>query len=240
MAVGIPTLVERLRANIATVQERITRAAARAGRDPAAITIVAVAKTFGPQMVEAAYAAGLRHFGENRVQEAEEKLGVLDPGMVAGSTWHLVGHLQTNKARLAARLFQVVQSIDSLRVAQALEQGCTRAGTSCDVLIQVNLAHTPGQFGLPEEAVAEVARGILALPHLRLRGLMTIAPQVEDPELVRPHFRRMRELAEQLRREVPEAGWDVLSMGMTEDFEVAVEEGATMVRLGRAIFGERH
>ncbi|MER3403781.1 MAG: YggS family pyridoxal phosphate-dependent enzyme [Chloroflexota bacterium] len=240
MAVGIPTLVERLRANIAMVQERIARAAARAGRDPAAVTIVAVAKTFGPPMVEAAYAAGLRHFGENRVQEAEEKLGALDPTIVAGSTWHLVGHLQTNKARLAARLFQVVQSIDSLRVAQALEQGCARAGTSCNVLIQVNLARTPGQFGLPEEMVAEVARGILALPHLRLRGLMTIAPQVEDAEQVRPHFRRLRELAEQLRRQLPQASWDVLSMGMTEDFEVAVEEGATMVRLGRAIFGERH
>src|SRR5919199_4898882 len=240
--------------NIAAVRDRIATAAARAGRDPAAITLVAVTKTHPPELVDAAIAAGVHDFGENRVAEAAEKIP-----LVAGRDnvrWHLIGHLQRNKARKAAGLFDLVHSLDSLRLAEALDRYMHENSTSPDVvprrlpvLLQVNIAGEVQKEGFDvaggtqnrdvlDRFCQDVAR-ILALGALEVRGLMTIAPYVADAEEVRPVFRQLRELRDDLASRFPGASWSELSMGMTGDFEVAVEEGATLVRVGRAIFGER-
>lgn len=240
------TLTDRVEA----IQARIAAAARRTGRDPAEVTLVAVTKTHPPALVAEALAAGLRHFGENRVQEAETKIAALataDPR----PTWHLIGHLQRNKAKPAARLFDIVHSLDSLRLAETLDRALAAmpGGQRLPALLQVNVSgeaskegfDLPGgvtnQAGLPL-FLAEVER-ILALPHLQIQGLMTIAPYTPDPEAARPVFRALRRLRDTLARHCPAAGWTQLSMGMTDDFEVAIEEGATLVRVGRALFGER-
>src|SRR4051794_22538927 len=242
-------------ANIAAVRARIARAAERAGRDPATVTLVAVSKTHPPEVVAAAHAAGMVDFGENRVPEATEKVVALAER--AGLRWHLIGHLQRNKARKAAEIFDMIHSLDSVRLAEALDRhveeirspGPDGAPRRLPVLLQVNIGgeaqkegwDLPG--GLENRAQLpafqqDVAR-ILELAHLEVRGLMTIAPYVADAEQVRPVFRALRELRDDLAVRFPVASWDELSMGMTGDFEVAVEEGATLVRVGRAIFGER-
>jgi pyridoxal phosphate enzyme (YggS family) len=208
------------------VQQRLAAACQRAGRSPQEVTVVAVAKGFPPEAVREAYAAGLRHFGENRVQEAAAKRPLLADLDI---TWHLVGHLQTNKVKKALQLFDIVHSLDSLPLAQELSR---RAQGPLPVLLEVNVAGEASKFGLAPEQVPAAAQAIARLPHLELVGLMTVAPMASDPEEVRPVFRRLRELAQAL-------GLPHLSMGMSDDFEVAVEEGATMVRLGRAIFGPR-
>lgn len=217
----------------AAVRERIARACARAGRDPASVRLIAVSKTFGPEAVAEALVAGIREFGENRVQEALAKIPAVaelaaQRGLPA-PTWHLVGHLQTNKARAAAGAFAILHGIDSTRLLQALDRA---AAASTRVLLEVNVAGEPTKFGFAPEDVAGAVALAQTLPHIEVAGLMTVAPRAEDPEAVRPVFRGLAELARQL-------GLPELSMGMTEDFEVAIEEGATMVRIGRAIFGER-
>lgn len=217
----------------AAVRERIARACARAGRDPASVRLIAVSKTFGPEAVAEALAAGIREFGENRVQEALAKIPAVaelaaQRGLPA-PTWHLVGHLQTNKARAAAGAFAILHGIDSTRLLQALDRA---AAAPTRVLLEVNVAGEPTKFGFAPEDVAGAVALAQTLPHIEVAGLMTVAPRAEDPEAVRPVFRRLAELAREL-------GLPELSMGMTEDFEVAIEEGATMVRIGRAIFGER-
>ena len=216
---------------LAEVRARVARAAEQAGRDPAEITLVGVSKTMPAERVRAVYDEGLRHFGENRVQEGVGKIAELE---LPDATWHLIGHLQTNKAKSAARSFRMVHSIDSRRVAEAL----SKEAQELDVLLEVNYAAEESKFGFtPEEALAE-APAIAALPGLRLVGLMTVAPLVDDAEQVRPVFRGLRELGEKIRDSVTSETWH-LSMGMTNDFEVAIQEGATIVRVGRAIFGER-
>jgi pyridoxal phosphate enzyme (YggS family) len=213
---------------LAPVTSRIAAACARAGRDPAGVTIVAVSKSFGPQAVLELYRAGQRHFGENRVQEAALKIPEVAR---AGATpvWHFVGHLQTNKVAAALRLFAILHSVDSLKLAEAISRRATRP---VDILLEVNVAHEPAKYGFDPAEVDAAVRAVSRLPNLNLRGLMTVAPLVENPEEVRPLFRRLRELRDA-------QGLAELSMGMTNDFEVAVEEGATLVRIGRALFGER-
>ncbi len=214
--------------NYETIRNRVSAACARAGRSPEEITIVAVSKTTGIAAIREAFRAGVRNFGENRVQDAEEKLcGLLD--IRPAFTFHMIGRLQTNKAGLAVKLFDVFQSVDSVKLARALNE---RSRRQVPVLLEVNVSGEESKGGLKPDEVAAAAREIAPLERLRLEGLMTVAPIVSDPEMVRPFFRKLRRLRDEL-------GLRHLSMGMTDDFEVAIEEGATIVRIGRAIFGEQ-
>jgi hypothetical protein len=220
---------------IARVREEVAARARGAGRDPAGVTIVAVTKTLAPRAVWAAAEAGLGDVGENYVQEARDKR----PHGPSGVRWHLIGPLQRNKARIAARLFDRVHAIDALAVAEALAAARTEIGPpALPVLVQVNTAPELARHGVAAEAVVELAERLLALPGLRLDGLMTIAPADMTGEAARGHFRALREVrnhtASRLGVELPH-----LSMGMSDDFGVAVEEGATMLRLGRVLFGAR-
>jgi pyridoxal phosphate enzyme (YggS family) len=223
--------------NYQRVRERIARAAARAGRRPEEIVLVAVSKTQPPAAIEEAFAAGLREFGENRVQEFEEKQPKISS---ISARWHLVGHLQSNKARRAASLFQAIDSVDSLALAQKLDRAVAETPSSpkLPVLLEVRLAPEETKGGVDADLVPALVEGVRALSHLDLRGLMCIPPLFDDPEKVRPYFRRLRELrdtvCQRLGGVLPE-----LSMGMSHDFEIAIEEGATQVRIGTALFGER-
>lgn len=233
---------DQLAKRIAAIRARVAAAAERAGRDPASVSIVAVSKTMPAESVLAAAAHGLTIFGENRVQEARDKIAAVAAAGLTNLRWELIGHLQTNKAARAVELFTRVQSVDSLRLAEALEARAATLGRILPILLEVNVAGEVSKSGLAPDEVVLVARAIAALPHLRPEGLMTVAPLVDDPNEVRPVFRQMGALRETLRAQVPiggESGWPELSMGMTDDFEVAIEEGATLVRIGRAIFGER-
>ena len=200
----------------------------QAGRSPDEVTLVGVSKGMPASRVAEAHAAGLQDVGENRVQEAAAKIEALAAQGVR-PRWHLVGHLQTNKAKTVTGLFAILHSVDSFRLAQALSR---RAREPLPILLEVNVAQEASKFGFTPQEVASALRSIVDLPNLDVRGLMTIAPQTDQPESVRPVFQRLRELRDEL-------GLRELSMGMTNDFEVAIEEGATMVRVGRAIFGER-
>jgi len=224
-----------LAANLERIQERIARAAERAGRAAGDITIVAVSKTFPAEAIRAAFAAGLRHFGENRVQEWESKAPLVAD---LGATWHLIGHLQSNKARRAANLFHCVDSVDSLPLAEKLDAAAGAEGKRLRVLIEVHLGAEATKTGVPESELPKLAEGIAPLPHLELLGLMTIPPFSENPEHARPHFRKLHELRDGLSQRV-RIVLPVLSMGMSHDFEVAIEEGATEIRVGTALFGER-
>jgi pyridoxal phosphate enzyme (YggS family) len=222
--------------NLEEVRGRIAAAARRAGRDPAQVRLVAVTKTVPLDRLKEALAAGQRLFGENYLQEAKDKIATLGPG--AG--WHFVGHLQTNKARGAVALFDLIHSVDRLRLAQALNDAGAKIGKVQEILLQVNLAGEESKSGAAPEAVPDLVRQISRLPNLRLLGLMTMPPYFPDPEAARPFFQALRELRNLLVQ--PEAGGGPLpelSMGMTGDFEVAVEEGATLIRVGTAIFGPR-
>ena len=214
---------------------RIAAACARANRDPSAVTLVAVSKTARADRVRAAVAAGLTVLGENRVQEAADKVPV-----VHGAVWHLVGPLQSNKARRAVELFDVIESVDSVDLAVRLDRlaGEVRPGRPLPVLLQVNVDADPSKAGMAPSAVDETVTAVLALPNLRLDGLMTIGRLAATPDDARATFVELRDLGVSLRARHPGIG-PALSMGMTDDFEVAVEEGATIVRVGRAIFGER-
>ena len=226
-----------LEKNIAQVQERIAAACLRARRRPEKIKLVAVSKTVPPDRIREAYDAGLRDFGENRVQEAHSKRAALSDLTV---TWHLVGHLQTNKAKLARELFHWVHSLDSLRLAQRLDQAAVCSGDRLPVLVEVNLGEEAAKSGVTEQEVLSLAEHVSRLPTLELRGLMVLPPLFEDPERARPFFRRLRELAETIEAaKLPNVSAHELSMGMSHDLEVAIEEGATMVRIGTAIFGRR-
>jgi hypothetical protein len=215
-------------ANVERVRERIARAAERAGRRPADVLLIGVSKTVEVERIRAAVAAGVTALGENRVQEAKAKIDELG----RPAAWHLIGHLQTNKVKDALDLFDVIHSVDRLELARELDRRAAARGTVVEALLQVNVAAEASKGGVGPDAVAESLDAIGKLAHLRVRGLMTIPPEAERPEDARPWFRRLRELAE--RHGLPE-----LSMGMSGDFEVAVEEGATMVRVGTAIFGPR-
>ena len=227
---------------LAQVRERIAAAAARAGRMPSEVTLVAVTKTRTVAEIEAACRVGVQHLGENRVEEAEAKRPEIDQGACANVTWHMVGHLQSRKARRALDAFDVVHSVDSVRLARKLSTLAGERERVLPVLIEVNASGEESKYGFSladraglEAAVAE----IVALPHLSVEGLMTVAFIAHDPEEVRPIFAELRELRDRLRARFPSGGWTHLSMGMTDDFEVAIEEGSTMVRIGRAIFGPR-
>jgi len=220
---------------VAAVRERIARAAERAGRPPGSVTLVAVSKTQPASAVRDAFAAGVRDFGENRVQEAEPKIAAT-AGL--GARWHLVGHLQSNKARRAATLFGLVQSIDSLAVAERLARAGEEASLTVHGLVQVDLAGEVTKFGLPEPELLKTLEALRGRPGLRLEGLMLLPPFLEDPQALRPFFARLRALRDRALADGLLAAGE-LSMGMSHDFETAVEEGATLVRVGTAIFGER-
>jgi len=215
--------------NLQRVRDRIANAAISAGRDPAQITLVAVCKTFGPEHIRAAFLAGVCHFGENRVQEAAEKIPHL-ADLTPHPTWHMIGHLQHNKVKAALELFDIIHSVDSLRLAQII--GGRAAPRDFPVLLEVNVAGEASKFGFGLQEVEAAAQAIRALPGIELRGLMTVAPFTSNQEEARPVFRNLRALRDRL-------GLRELSMGMTDDFEVAIQEGATIVRIGRAIFGNR-
>lgn len=227
---------EWLAANIARVRASIAGAAQKVGRSPDEVTLVAVCKTKPLALVRMAYNVGVTHFGENRVQEALPKLAAFHPVDVS---WQMIGHVQSNKASKVAGAFDCVQSVDSQHLAQALNRHAGEEGKRLPVLLQVNVSGEASKEGVPLAEAPELARQLVALPHLDVQGLMTIAPLVENPEEVRPVFRGLRELRERLRVEVPESSWRHLSMGMTDDYRIAIEEGATIVRVGRAIFGDR-
>jgi PLP dependent protein len=217
---------------------RIARAAEAAGRDPADIGLVAVSKTFPLHRVLEADASGQRCFGENRVQEAAEKIRAW-PADRPRPEWHLIGHLQTNKARLAAELFDLVHSTDSVRVLEALSRHASALGRELPVLLEVHLSEEPTKSGFAPEELAGAIEATADLPAIRVEGLMTIAPSSAPGEAARPYFRRLRELRDTLGERYPDLRLHHLSMGMSGDFEAAIAEGATLVRLGRAIFGER-
>ena len=216
------------------MRERIEAACARAGRDSAGVTIVAVSKSQPPEAVRAAVDLGHRIFGENRVQEAKAKI----PLCPERARWHMIGHLQSNKARDAVSLFSMVQSVDSLHLAQELEKWADKQAKTLPVLLEVNIAGESSKFGYKPDAMLRDLRDINELRHLEVHGLMTIAPYTTDPEKVRPVFRKLRELKTECEQ-VLGAPLQHLSMGMSGDFEVALEEGATMVRIGTALFGPR-
>ena len=224
-------------ARLAAVRAHIDAAAERAGRRAESVTLVAVSKTFGVAEVEAAIAGGVTDLGENRVQEAEEKI----PLVTGKAHWHLIGHLQKNKVNKALELFDLIHGVDSLELAQAIGRRAERLGVLMRVLLQVNVSGADSQFGLNPQALAAEASQIASVAGLRLDGLMCIAPHVDDPEDARPAFRKLADQFASLATAMHDAGhpWRHLSMGMSNDYPVAVEEGATLVRVGRAIFGER-
>ena len=223
---------------VAAVRDRIARAASRARRRPEEITLVAVSKTHPPEAVREAFAAGIRHFGENKVQEAEPKVAALADLRAEGLVWHLVGHLQSNKARLAAALFDRVDSVDDAKLLRRLEKAAEERRKTIPVLAQVRLGDEETKSGLDEEHLFPALEILRGLKRLHPHGLMTLPPYSEDPEQARPFFRRLRELRDRAKAAGLLVGAE-LSMGMSHDLEVAVEEGATMVRVGTAIFGER-
>ena len=224
--------------SVAGVRRDIAAAAAACGRKAEEITLVAVSKTVPMDKILTAISAGQRHFGENRVQEAESKIPALRP--VPNLTWHMIGHLQSNKAQRAAELFDVIHSVDSIKLAGKLSQAALAAGKTLSVFVQVDLGHEETKFGTEKSQVAEMVAAISAAGGLSLAGLMTIPPFFEDPELTRPYFRALRELRNGLEQEQPGClGRGELSMGMSHDFQVAIQEGATIVRIGTAIFGDR-
>ncbi|MGA9643980.1 MAG: YggS family pyridoxal phosphate-dependent enzyme [Terriglobales bacterium] len=226
--------------NVAYIRERVTNAARRAGRDPSAIALMAVSKTFPPESIREAHAAGLRLFGENRVQEFDAKLNSLHD--LPGADWHLIGHLQSNKAARAAELFTAVDSLDSPKLAEKLNAAAEQAAKTLPVLIEINVGGEQAKTGLAPNS-EEFEMILSAAPqwkNLHIQGLMTVPPFADDPEQARPYFRKLREIRDRIAaRLLPAVAMNVLSMGMSHDFEVAIEEGSTCVRIGTAIFGER-
>jgi pyridoxal phosphate enzyme (YggS family) len=226
--------------NFAAIRDRIARAALRAGRNPGDVALMAVSKTQSAASIIEAFHAGQRLFGENRVQEFADKFPLL--GDLKDAEFHMIGHLQSNKTAKAAEIFHAVDSIDSAKLAQRLNDAAQKLGRTLDILIEINIGGEKAKSGIapddPElESILTQAPG---WPHLRVRGLMTVPPFTEDPEGARPYFRKLRELRDQLAaRHLPSVNLDVLSMGMSHDFEVATEEGSTRVRIGTAIFGTR-
>lgn len=220
--------------NIQQVKRRIDAACARASRDPSSVTLLAVTKSQPPESVQQAARLGLSLFGENKVQEAKAKMP-LCPGRLR---WHMIGHLQTNKAREAVHLFEMIQSVDSLDLAREISKRADQAARTIPILLEVNVVGEASKFGFPPERLLEALPAINALPRIEIHGLMTVPPWTAIPEKLRPLFARMRDLKRQCEQSLG-APLPHLSMGMSGDFEVAIEEGSTLVRIGTAIFGER-
>ena len=229
---------EPLAVRLADVRARLAAAAQRSGRNPDEVRLIAISKTHPAAVIRQAVESGAADLGENRVQEADGKIAEIGREHVR---WHLVGHLQANKARRAVNLFDVIHSLDTVDLAQRLDRLCAEEGrASLPVLIQVDLGHEETKSGVDESELTHMVDSLGPLTHLKLIGLMTLPPFFDDPEQSRPYFRRLRELRDELnQRGAFGDGTGELSMGMTHDFEVAIEEGATMVRIGTAIFGER-
>lgn len=220
--------------NITRARERIARAAERARRGAGEITLIAISKTFPAECVRAAHAAGLRHFGENRVQEREAK----SPQVAdLQATWHFIGHLQSNKVRRAVELFDRIDSVDSIALARKLNEAATPQNKRIGVLIEVHMGEAT-KSGVAESDLPALAEAVASLPQLDLLGLMTVPPYSDDPETARPYFQKLRKLRDETSRRIGRP-LSVLSMGMSHDFEIAIEEGATEVRIGTGIFGER-
>jgi PLP dependent protein len=229
--------VNDIAGNLAAIRQRIAAAAAAAGRDPSSVRLLAVSKTFGLDEVRAAFAAGQRDFGENKVQEALQKIEATAELPIR---WHLIGHLQSNKAKKAGPAFAAIHSVDSIDLMRRIDQAAEERGTRPDLYIQVDLAGETTKFGATEADVAGIVRAGVACRAAVLRGLMLLPPWFDDPEQARPYFRRLRLLRDRLIEDgIDGAHLGDLSMGMSHDFEVAIEEGATIVRVGRALFGER-
>ncbi len=226
--------------NIAQVRDRIATAARRASRNPNEITLMAVSKTFPAERIREAYAAGLRVFGENRVQEFAGKTDALRG--LPDAEWHLIGHLQTNKAAKATELFDAVDSVDSVRAAEKLNASAESTGKILAVLLEINVGGEQAKSGVApgSDELEQILQSAPRWANLRIQGLMTVPPYTEDPEGSRPYFRQFRQIRDGIvARNLPQIGTAILSMGMSHDFEVAIEEGATCVRVGTAIFGER-
>ncbi len=228
----------QIQENLHRVREQIAAAEQAAGRAPASVTLIAISKTFPVEAISQAVSAGQTRFGENRVQEAEPKIGEL--GERYSLEWHLVGHLQSNKARKACELFDVIHSVDGARLAAKLSQACMEIGKRISVLLQVDLGHEATKFGVDPAECRAIVDEIGRLEGIRLDGLMTLPPYFDDAERARPYFADLRKLLEALESEHPGClGQRHLSMGMSHDFEIAIQEGATMVRIGSSIFGAR-
>lgn len=235
--------VSALRVRYEQVRAEIDAAAQRAGRSPDAVRLVVVTKTHPLETVQAALEAGIRDLGENYAEEAVEKIQAI--GQLEGLRWHMIGHVQSRKADLVAQNFDLMHSLDSLKLASRLERFAAEAGRVLPVLLECNLSGEASKFGYPAfeaaqwQALVSEARQIADLPHLQIRGLMTMPPLFDQAEITRPFFRRLRELRDTLSKQIPSAGWDELSMGTSADYRAAVEEGATLVRVGTAILGAR-
>ena len=230
--------LSQIEKNIRLIEERIARTAEACGRRPEEITLLAISKTFPRDAIVEAMRVGLRQFGENRVQEAETKIPFFEN--VTKPEWHMVGHLQSNKARRAVELFDVIQSVDSLKLAERINQASQDLGKVTPVLLQVDLAGEMTKFGAMPDEILTILGAASNLSNISIDGLMLIPPYLEDPELVRPYFHKLREMKDTLEAEQPGClGKRHLSMGMSHDFEAAICEGATIVRIGTAIFGTR-
>lgn len=224
-----------IRANLEKVRGQITETALACGRDPASVDLLAVSKTFGPEVVDVAAAAGQTAFGENRVQEAEGKIPLVKTPEI---NWHLIGHLQSNKARRAVQLFDVIESVDSEKLARILDRDAAEQGKRLLVFVEVNVGEESQKSGVPPSELLQTLRVVASLDHLELLGLMAIPPWSDDPEMSRPYFRRLAALLDEVNRALA-VPLRQLSMGMSHDFKVAIQEGSTLVRVGTAIFGER-
>ena len=226
--------METIKNNLEIVNEKMKKAALKVNRKPEEIKLVAVTKTATAEQIKEAINAGVKIIGENRVQDAKEKYQIL----TADIEWHLIGHLQTNKTKYAVEIFNCIHSVDSIKLAQEIDRRSKQFGKKIDVLVEVNVSGEETKYGIKPEELEPFLKEISEFPEIRVRGLMTIAPIVEDKEEVRPYFRKLRELSEEIKsKNIGNVKMDWLSMGMTEDFEIAIEEGANMVRIGRGIFG---
>lgn len=229
--------MEFIKENLSEVEEKICQACKRAGRDREEVTLIAVSKTKPVEMLEACLEQGLRVFGENKVQELCEKYEQLPKDI----KWHMIGHLQRNKVKYITDKVELIHSVDSLRLAEAISEDAVKKGVSVNVLIEVNVAQEDSKFGVTTKETEKLVRQIAALPNIFIKGLMTIAPYTEDPEDNRPIFRTLKQLSVDIEgKNIDNVSMGILSMGMTGDYEVAIEEGATMVRVGTGIFGARN
>ena len=223
--------------NLEQVRKNIELACREAGRDPKEVTLISVSKTKPVSMLKEAYDAGSRDFGENKVQEIMDKV----PQLPSDIRWHMIGHLQRNKVKYIVDKVALIHSVDSLRLAETIEHEAARHNVTVPVLIEVNVAQEESKFGLKTEEVLSLVESVAAFPHIHIEGLMTIAPYTENPEENRPYFKKIKELSVDIAKEnIDNVSMDILSMGMTNDYEVAIEEGSTMVRVGTGIFGARN
>ncbi len=224
--------------NLSKVKERINSTAVSSGRDPRDITLIVISKTRSAEIVNMAIECGVRHFGENKIQEAVPKINDLNK-QHSGLTWHMVGHLQSNKAKIAVLNFDMIQSVDSIKLARKISGIAQQLQKNVDILIEVNISGEESKYGINPDDVEHINGEIASLPNINVRGLMTIGPLTSDIVDIRNAFRRMRKIFEDMQNSEND-GFNILSMGMTDDYEIAIQEGSTMIRLGRAIFGPRN